>query len=125
MLPQYLPPVLKCWVKPPFYFLLLMAFLGAALVSFGFLLFQVFAPRGDRRSYHPFKLPRLAILQTLLSGHLLGIHLHSALQKHGKVMKELKENAERGEKQTHFIPGALIPALDLGTDFPPWAVTHI
>lgn len=33
-------------------------------------------------------------------------------------MKELKENAERGEKQTHFIPGALIPALDLGTDFP-------
>lgn len=32
-------------------------------------------------------------------------------------MKQLKKNAERGEKLTHFIPGAMIPALDLGTDF--------
>lgn len=63
------------------YFLLLMAFLGATSVSFIALLVQMFTPRGDRRSYHPSKLPKLAVFHHSPSVHLLGIPLQLCTSK--------------------------------------------
>lgn len=104
----------------------LMAFLGAALLSFVFLLSQVLTPRGDHRSSHPSKLPTFAIFQPSLSGRLLGIHLQLSTSKTLKNSEGIKEkNAERGEKLTHFIPRAVIPALESGTEFQPGhSLTH-
>lgn len=76
----------------------LVAFLGAALVSFVFLLSQVFTPRGDHRSSHPSKLPIFAIFQSSLSGHLLGIHLQLSTSKTLKNYEGIKEKMQRGER---------------------------
>lgn len=116
MLPHYLPPVLKCWVKPPFYFLLLMAFLGAALVSFGFLLFQVFTPRGSQ------ELPPLQAAQTCHSSDFtlrssLGHSFALCTSKTWKSNEGIKGKCREGRETDPFYSRGFDPSTGFGHRF--------
>lgn len=54
--------------------------------------------RGDRRSYHPSKLPRLASFHHSLSGHLLGVPLQLCTSKSLKNNEGIKEKGREGRE---------------------------
>lgn len=133
MLPPFAscPPVLA---KAPFYFFLLRTFLGRTPVSFVVLL-QVFAPRGECRSCHPWSCylhAQVGLICRSHSGLLLATALHVSLQlctlKLWEIINKLKRKKKKQKWKRNLFFIVLRdhdPSIWSGHRLSAWASPHL